>query len=74
MYSKDDPPFEFVKILNKMVNEPITSDDDICTEMEIDAQLLKRFFGKYKGIIINLIAPLIVAIVAGVVLHFIGFF
>jgi len=68
MNREEVEPFEFVRILKAMMNEP-TTNEEICKEICDEGNLLKKWFSKNRELIEFIVAPVISAIIAGIILY-----
>ena len=68
MKSKNEQPFEFIKLLKEMSNEP-ASNNEICRDIEMDTQPIRKWFVKHHEILTVLIAPLVISVITGIILY-----
>ena len=61
-------PFEFVKLLREMVNEPI-SEDKICEDISEQNRSLKRWLTRKYGLLELIITPVVSSVIAGIILY-----
>lgn len=61
-------PFEFVKLLREMVNDP-SSEDKICEDLSDQNRSLKRWFTRKYGFWELIIAPIVSSVIAGIILY-----